>query len=275
VGSRAWEAKLEVEKLPHIISDRTERLAKGDLTPKERERLEREVTHLERQLEGYQKDFKAMDKDPGKGFVAAEVEEGKVPKGDRPAVPTFKENPKGVAIPGKAEAKAKAIAARKAARQPGYKPTEEDAFHIVADALNRSKLSKQQVVSATFDPKTGKWTLGENTGVPENLSPQLKGWKQRTQDQVDAGEIKNERWEVGNCAEPNSINNASGGQPSNLSDKKVYTFELRRIKMDQNSPRETRIFYKEPCSYCKTLHSEGVEMPQYDGWIERNGVEKE
>jgi hypothetical protein len=72
VGSKAWEAKLEVEKLPHIISDRTERLAKGDLTPKERERLEREVTHLEHQLEGYQKDFNVMDKDPGKGFVAAE-----------------------------------------------------------------------------------------------------------------------------------------------------------------------------------------------------------
>jgi hypothetical protein len=72
VGSKAWEAKLEVEKLPHIISDRTERLAKGDLTPKEREKLEREVTHLEHQLEGHQKDFKVMDKDPGKGFVAAD-----------------------------------------------------------------------------------------------------------------------------------------------------------------------------------------------------------
>jgi hypothetical protein len=32
--------------------------------------------------------------------------ESKIPKGDRPVVPTFKENPKGVAIPGKDEARA-------------------------------------------------------------------------------------------------------------------------------------------------------------------------
>jgi Domain of unknown function (DUF4157) len=207
------------------------------------------------------------------GDVSLGNKDAKRPKGDRPAVPTFKENSKGVAIPGKAEAKANAVAARKASRQPGYKPTEEDAFHIVTDAFNRGKLSKQQVVSATFDPKTQKWTLGENTGVPENLSPQLEGWKQRTQNQVNAGEIKTERWEVGNCAEPNSINNASGGQPSSLSDKKVYTLELRRIKVDSSSPRETRVFYKEPCSYCQTLHGEGVEMPQYDRWTERNGTD--
>jgi The BURPS668_1122 family of deaminases len=33
--------------------------------------LEQEVTHLEHQLNGYKKDFKAMDQDPCQGFVAA------------------------------------------------------------------------------------------------------------------------------------------------------------------------------------------------------------
>jgi RecG-like helicase len=72
VGSKAWEAKLEIQKLPNIIADRTKRLSSGDLTPQQRAKLEQEVTHLEHQLDGYKKDFKTMDKDPGKGFVAAE-----------------------------------------------------------------------------------------------------------------------------------------------------------------------------------------------------------
>jgi hypothetical protein len=72
VGSKAWEAKLEIQKLPNIIADRTKRLSSGDLTPQQRTKLEQEVTHLEHQLDGYKKDFKAMDKDPGKGFVAAD-----------------------------------------------------------------------------------------------------------------------------------------------------------------------------------------------------------
>jgi hypothetical protein len=71
VGSKAWEAKLEIQKLPNIIADRTKRLSSGDLTPQQRTKLEQEVTHLEHQLDGYKKDFKAMDQDPGKGFVAA------------------------------------------------------------------------------------------------------------------------------------------------------------------------------------------------------------
>ncbi len=72
VGSKAWEAKLEIQKLPNVIDDRMAKLAKGDLTPQQRQKLEKEVTHLEHQLDGYKKDFKAMDKDPGKGFVAAD-----------------------------------------------------------------------------------------------------------------------------------------------------------------------------------------------------------
>jgi hypothetical protein len=72
VGSKAWEAKLEIDKLPHVINDRTKRLADGNLSPQERVKIEKEITHLEHQMEGYKKDFKAMDKDPGKGFVAAD-----------------------------------------------------------------------------------------------------------------------------------------------------------------------------------------------------------
>jgi hypothetical protein len=72
VGSKAWEAKLEIRKLPHVIDNRMAKLAKGDLTPQQRQKLEKEVAHLEHQLDGYKKDFKAMDKDPGKGFVAAQ-----------------------------------------------------------------------------------------------------------------------------------------------------------------------------------------------------------
>jgi hypothetical protein len=82
VGSKAWEAKLEIQKLPNIIADRSKRLTNENLTPQQRTKLEQEVTHLEHQLDGYKKDFKAMDKDPGKGFVEAK---GVASKGIVPA----------------------------------------------------------------------------------------------------------------------------------------------------------------------------------------------
>jgi hypothetical protein len=79
VGSKAWEAKLEIQKLPDIINDRTAKLASGDLTPQQRTKLEQEVTHLEHQLDGYKKDLQVMDKDPGKGFIAAKgTPEGRI-----------------------------------------------------------------------------------------------------------------------------------------------------------------------------------------------------
>jgi hypothetical protein len=203
--------------------------------------------------------------------------EPKVPKGDRPAVPTAKESPKGVAIPGKAEAKANAIAVRKASKQPGYKPTEEDAFHIVADAFNRGKLPKSHVMSATFDPKTGKWSLGENGAVPRDLSsPSLKGWIRKTQGKVNAGEIEPHDWPAGNCAEPNSLNNSTRGKPQSLEGKVVYTFEKRDVKITPGSPeREPRFFYKEPCRYCETLTSEGVMMPQHEKRLNRQETQKD
>jgi hypothetical protein len=77
VGSKAWEAKLEIQKLPHVIDNRMAKLAKGNLTPQQRQKLEKEIAHLEHQLDGYKKDFKAMDKDPGKGFVAAKARKDK------------------------------------------------------------------------------------------------------------------------------------------------------------------------------------------------------
>jgi hypothetical protein len=72
VGSKAWEAQLEISKLPDIIQERVERLSNADLDPKSQQRLEAEITDLKGQLAEHQKTFKAMDKDPGKGFVAAE-----------------------------------------------------------------------------------------------------------------------------------------------------------------------------------------------------------
>jgi hypothetical protein len=72
VGSKAWEAQLEISKLPDIIQERVERLSNADLDPKSQQRLEAEIADLKGQLAEHQKTFKAMEKDPGKGFVAAE-----------------------------------------------------------------------------------------------------------------------------------------------------------------------------------------------------------
>jgi hypothetical protein len=72
VGSRAWEAKLEIEKLPHIIEARMDQLAKGGLDVDAEAALRAEIESLQAQLAKYQKTLDEMDLDPGKGFVAAE-----------------------------------------------------------------------------------------------------------------------------------------------------------------------------------------------------------
>jgi hypothetical protein len=164
VGSRAWEAKLEVEKLPHIISDRTERLAKGDLTPKERERLEREVTHLERQLEGYQKDFKAMDKDPGKGFVAVD--------GDKYDIeyPSAAGKPRGMQMPMEQ--------VRQLYGEHGVttvERTQQRAQEIIDSGV--SKKSRGPVVSGITDPQTGKTHFGQNFTQGEIRDGNLKNFE--------------------------------------------------------------------------------------------------
>jgi hypothetical protein len=68
VGSKAWEAQLEIEKLPQIIQERANRLASGGLDEKTQGRLEAELADLKQQVVQHQK------RDPGKGFVAAESE---------------------------------------------------------------------------------------------------------------------------------------------------------------------------------------------------------
>jgi hypothetical protein len=72
VGTKAWEAQLELKKLPEIIKDRANRLAKGGLDEKSQLRLEAELSDLKHQMATHEKTFKTMDKDPGKGFVAAQ-----------------------------------------------------------------------------------------------------------------------------------------------------------------------------------------------------------
>jgi hypothetical protein len=79
-GSRAWEAKLEVEKLPRIIEDRMDRLGDPDLDPKVRAELEASIDHLEGQLAEHESVLaSAMPDEKGRGFVAAEGRRGKAP----------------------------------------------------------------------------------------------------------------------------------------------------------------------------------------------------
>jgi hypothetical protein len=85
---------------------------------------------------------------------------------------------------------------------------------------------------------------------------------QKTQAQVNSGKVNKEDWSVGNCAEPNALNNLHSNGSIGLDGKIIYTFEFRKVKVNPNSPREWRIFYKQPCSYCETLQNEGVQMPQ-------------
>jgi Domain of unknown function (DUF4157) len=72
VGTKGWEAQLELQKLPKIIEDRANRLAKGGLDEKSQLRLEAELSDLKHQMATHEKTFKTMDKNPGKGFVAVE-----------------------------------------------------------------------------------------------------------------------------------------------------------------------------------------------------------
>ena len=72
VGSKAWEARLEVEKLPRIIKARMEQLGAGGLDAPTTERLRSEVDYLEVQLERHRQTFDRLDTERGRGFVAAE-----------------------------------------------------------------------------------------------------------------------------------------------------------------------------------------------------------
>ena len=69
--SRAWEAKLELQKLPEIIKDRTAQLADPKTGPALREELTTELGSLEAQVVEHAKTVADMNIDPGRGFVAA------------------------------------------------------------------------------------------------------------------------------------------------------------------------------------------------------------
>ncbi|MEQ8959336.1 MAG: hypothetical protein RLP02_15680, partial [Coleofasciculus sp. C2-GNP5-27] len=73
VGSRAWEAKLEVEKLPRIIDERLERLGTGDLDVDAEANLRADIENLQQQLTQHQNTLDEMDVNPGVGFVAADA----------------------------------------------------------------------------------------------------------------------------------------------------------------------------------------------------------
>jgi hypothetical protein len=70
-GTLAWEAKLEIEKLPQIIKDRLEELKAGNLAPEIEAKVLDEIEELKEQLAKYQQTLDEMDVNPGVGFVAA------------------------------------------------------------------------------------------------------------------------------------------------------------------------------------------------------------
>ncbi|MER6101629.1 hypothetical protein ABT115_04590 [Streptomyces sp. NPDC001832] len=70
VGTRAWEAHLELRKLPDIIADRARIYA--DAVPAARAELESELASLTQQLKEHAQTLKEWNLDPGRGYVAAE-----------------------------------------------------------------------------------------------------------------------------------------------------------------------------------------------------------
>jgi hypothetical protein len=83
VGSKAWEAQLELEKLPPIIRRRMEALdavtkSNHDADTAMAARLRAEIAGLQEQLERHKGTFERMENDPGAGYVAAHDEPGTV-----------------------------------------------------------------------------------------------------------------------------------------------------------------------------------------------------
>ncbi|MES4902762.1 MULTISPECIES: hypothetical protein [unclassified Streptomyces] len=70
VGTRAWEARLELRKLPNVIADRARAYADAD--PAARAELEAELASLIAQVEVHAATLKEWNLDPGRGYVAAE-----------------------------------------------------------------------------------------------------------------------------------------------------------------------------------------------------------
>jgi hypothetical protein len=74
-GTRAWEAKLTAELLERVIVQRN--AEKQTITdPRKRDRAEREVSFLEKQLLDNIAVWRAEDPSPGKGYVGFEPYQG-------------------------------------------------------------------------------------------------------------------------------------------------------------------------------------------------------
>ena len=71
VGSLAWEAKLEIEKLPRIVNERVKQLGENSLDIRARTEGLIEIEELNEQLARYEQTLNEMDLNPGVGFVAA------------------------------------------------------------------------------------------------------------------------------------------------------------------------------------------------------------
>ena len=71
-GSRAWEAQLELEKLPRIIEERAQALRLAT-DPEERVRIAFEVESLRLQVEEHARAVRSMEQEPSRGYVAAKL----------------------------------------------------------------------------------------------------------------------------------------------------------------------------------------------------------
>ncbi len=74
VGSRAWEAGLEVKKLTKIIDNKMKRLSHRNLNLHDQGAIIRNINNLKKQLDENQSLLDELDTNPGRGFVAAEAE---------------------------------------------------------------------------------------------------------------------------------------------------------------------------------------------------------
>lgn len=74
VGSPAWEARLELQKLPAILEQRMRQIGEADLSPADRARLLADVEGLSRQIDTHQATLESPEarQGRGRGYVAAE-----------------------------------------------------------------------------------------------------------------------------------------------------------------------------------------------------------
>ncbi len=74
-GSRAFEAKLEIEKLPGIIQSRAAVLSDSNLSVLKRSELEADIAFLEAEMVKHNRTLDILDMEIGVGFVASKVPE--------------------------------------------------------------------------------------------------------------------------------------------------------------------------------------------------------